>query len=616
MALKTIRVKMLVGFGAVLSAILMLLGAFFFVAVQDTVVPLTQKLSQDVLHARSNSLGHLFQGYQTDIGTLSRESVLRSGNPVAIEQELKSQIAGANKDYEMIFFADRQGNYVSSIGLRGNVGDRPYFREIMSGERDQVMSQPLISRATGATVFVIASAVKDAQGRKVGLVAATILLDTLTEIAGAVSVAENGFGWVMDNDGLLIAHPSNVVRMKLNLLQSSQNGYSGLEPIATALTQGKSGLGEYKRPDGDVFATLYTPIPNTPNWGLGVSMPKEQMMASADRLMQLVLIGFALVLAAIIVVVMVVSARISAPIRSLMKGAEAVSAGNLDAKLDIRTGDEIETLAHSFQQMMGDLKTYIANLQKMTSEKERVESELHVANRIQASMLPRIFPPFPEIKEIDLFATMQPAREVGGDFFDFFLLEDGRLCFSVGDVSGKGVPAALFMVIVMTILRNQAMHDANLERIFARTNTMLCADNDEMMFVTVFMGILDPRTGRLEYISAGHNPPALGRANGEFDFLRSEPSLAMGVMEDMEFTMYSTDLAPGDLLFVYSDGVTEAMDASGELFGDERTIAALNALNKQNVRDVVGSMNQEIKAFAKGAPQSDDITMLALEMVR
>ena len=616
MVFRTIRGKMLIGFGAVLSAILLTLGAFFFVAVRDTVVPLTKDLSQDVLRARSSSLGHLFLGYQTDIGTLSRESILRSGDSSAIEQELKRQIAGANKDYEMVFFADRQGAYVSSIGSYGNVADRPYFREIMSGARDQVISEPLVSRATGATVFVIASAVKDKDGRVVGLVAATVLLDTLTEIAGAVSVAENGFGWVMDHKGLLISHPSPNVRMKLNLLESSRNGYSGLEPIAAALKQGKSGFGEYRRPDGEVFATIYTPIPNTPNWGLGVSMPKAQMMAKADRLMRLVVIGIALVLTATILVVIIVSARISAPIRALVQSTEAVSRGNLDATIDIRTGDEIETLAQAFRRMMAELKTYIANLQKVTSEKERVESELHVANRIQASMLPRIFPPFPDIREIDLFATMQPAREVGGDFFDFFVLEDGRLCFCVGDVSGKGVPAALFMVIVMTILRNQAMHDADLARIFSQTNRMLCADNDEMMFVTVFMGILDPRTGGLEYVSAGHNPPALARQDGDFAFLRSAPSLAMGVIEDIDFEAHSTQLAPGDTLFVYSDGVTEAMDVRGELMGEPRTLDALNALKFRPVREMVDGMDARIKAFANGAPPSDDITMLAVEMVR
>lgn len=616
MIFKTIRAKMLIGFGAVLSAILLVLGAFFFMAVRDTVVPLTKELSQDVLQARSNSLGHLFQGYLTDIGTLSRESTLRAGYAPAIEQELKRQITGANKDYEMVFFADRQGNYVSSIGSRGNVADRPYFQEIMAGGRDQIMSEPLVSRATGATVFVIAAAVKDAKGQKIGLVAATVLLDTLTEIAGAVSVAENGFGWVMDHKGLLISHPSPAIRMKLNLLQSSQSGYVGLAPIGAALMQGKSGFGEYRRPDGAVFATIYTPIPNTPNWGLGVSMPQEQLMASADRLMRLVLIGIALVLAATIAVVIVVSARISAPIRTLVHGVEAVSGGNLDTTLAIRTGDEIQTLAEAFQRMIADLKAYIANLRKVTSEKERVESELHVANRIQASMLPRIFPPFPDIKEIDLFATMQPAREVGGDFFDFFLLEDGRLCFCVGDVSGKGVPAALFMVIVMTILRNQAMHDANLARIFAQTNTMLCADNDEMMFVTVFMGILDPRSGKLEYISAGHNPPALGRADGTFTFLRSEPSLAMGIMEEVDFAVCTTNLSPGDMLFVYSDGVTEAMDRTGQLFSEIRTIAALNRLKGKSVREVVLGMDGAIKAFANGAAPSDDITMLAVEVIQ
>jgi phosphoserine phosphatase RsbU/P len=337
-------------------------------------------------------------------------------------------------------------------------------------------------------------------------------------------------------------------------------------------------------------------------------------MERPERLIRRIAWLMAGMLAAMLVLVAMLSQKITEPIRVLREGVGFVSTGNLDHVMDIRTGDEIQELAEAFNKMTDDLKAYIINLQQVTIEKERVESDLRVAHKIQAGMLPRIFPPFPEIEHLDLYATMEPAREVGGDFFDFFVLEDHRLCFNIGDVSGKGVPAALFMVITMTILRNQATLNPSLEQVFQQTNAMLCGGNDETMFVTLFMAILDPKTGELEYISAGHNPPLLSVRGKDFEFLNVSPSLVMGGMEGYPYRASKIVMQPGDMLFLYTDGVTEAMNAGDELFGDNRTMQALNDLKGKPVRELIQGMREAIDSFTQGAPASDDITMLAVSL--
>ncbi len=610
--LSTIRSKMLLGFGLLLICVLTLLGALLYREVKGTVIPLTQELSQEVLRARSAGLGNLFRGYLSDVRTLSRDAVFRGGDMAAIQRELAHRMLGINPDYEMVFFANAAGEYVSSIGSTGQVGDRGYFQAIMTEGRDQEVSEPLVSRATGASVFVVAAAVVGDQGERVGLVAITVMMNTLSEIAGAIRIGDHGFGWVMDHRGLLIAHPKPELRMQLNLLQSAAQGYTGLEEIARTLARGEAGFGTYRRPDGTLFATLYNPIPNTPNWGLGVSLPEADLMGRAYRLMRSILWSMAAVMVAVLVLVYVVSGRITAPLRQLLEGVAYVSSGHLDHRLEVRTGDEIQVLAEDFNRMTQDLKDHIRDLARVTAEKARVDGELRAANRIQASMLPRIFPPYPDIANLDLYATMEPAKEVGGDFYDFFPLDDGRLCFCIGDVSGKGVPAALFMVIGMTILKNLVRQGQPLDQVFDQANNMLCSEND--MFITVFMGILDAATGELEYVSAGHNPPLIARRGGDFDYLDTPIHLFLGGMEDVNYQSSRLTLGPGDLLFLYTDGLTEAQDAQGAFFTGARMVAAINQLQGQEVRTLIAGMRAAVAGFVQEAPAADDLTMLALSL--
>lgn len=266
--LKTIRAKMLLGFGLVLTAVLSLLGYFLYAEVKGTVIPLTQEFSQEVLRARSAGLGNLFRGYLNDMRILSRDAVFRGGDMAAIQRELAHRMLGINPDYEMVFFADAQGHYVGSIGATGQVADRGYFKAIMVDGQDQVISEPVVSRATGATVFVVAAAVTDDQGRRVGLVAATVLLDTLSEIAGTIGIGEHGFGWVMDHQGLLIAHPNDQLRMRLNLLHAGAQGYLGLEEIAQTLARGEGAwapTGVRTAPSSRPSTTPF-PTPRTGAW--------------------------------------------------------------------------------------------------------------------------------------------------------------------------------------------------------------------------------------------------------------------------------------------------------------------------------------------------------------
>lgn len=608
--MRSLRTTMLLGFGVLLTVVLTALGTLLYYQARATVIPLTKDLSQEILNARSAGLGHLFRGYQNDVQTLSRDGLIRSGDLQSIAKELLKRRFSLNRDYEMLFFADLEGRFVGSTGATGNVGDRSYWRAIMIDGRDRVISEPVVSRATGATVFVVASAVTSDRGRRVGLVAATVRLDTLSQVAGAIGIGERGFGWVMDQQGLLIAHPKDSLRLKLNLIESDKDGYQGLAEIGKTLARGESGIGKYRRPDGTVFVTIYTPIPNTPHWGLGVSMPESELMGRAYGLMSTIVWGLATILAAVLLLVFVISGRIAAPVHQLMEGVQVVAAGNLDHRVEIRTGDEIEALADAYNRMTGSLKEQIDSLARVTAEKARVDGELRAANRIQASMLPRIFPPFPEIDCLDLYATMEPAKEIGGDFYDFFLVDERRLCFCVGDVSGKGIPAALFMVIGMTILKNLTLQGQPLAQVFAQANNLLCSENH--MFITTFMGILDTRSGELEYVSAGHNPPLISRQEGDFEFLPAPVNLFLGGMEDTAYRSARLTLAPGDLLFVYTDGLTEAMNSADELYGDQRMAAALNGLRGCEAHELVDGMRQAVAGFVGTAPAADDLTMLAL----
>jgi len=255
---------------------------------------------------------------------------------------------------------------------------------------------------------------------------------------------------------------------------------------------------------------------------------------------------------------------------------------------------------------------YVENLREETRDREQMESELRIARDIQTSTLPGTFPAFPERSDFDVFATMEPAREVGGDLYDFFLIDPERFCFLIGDVAGKGVPAALFMMTAKMLLKAALQGKAPLDEVLGEVNRVIASENTSSMFITLFCGILNTRTGDLEYGNAGHNPPLLGEPGRGFSWLRPRPNFVLGGMEGMTFVSERATLKPGSVLFTYTDGVTEALNGQGGFYSEARLLRILDGLRDQDLRGLVQGVREDVRRFAAGEAMSDDITMLAV----
>ncbi|MBO4327446.1 MAG: SpoIIE family protein phosphatase [Clostridia bacterium] len=280
--------------------------------------------------------------------------------------------------------------------------------------------------------------------------------------------------------------------------------------------------------------------------------------------------------------------------------------------LKINTGDELENLALTMADMEGELADHEEDLARIAAEKERIGTELSLATKIQADMLPNIFPAFPDKSEFDIYASMKPAKEVGGDFYDFFLIDADHLGLVIADVSGKGVPAALFMMVSKILVQNIAMSGKSPAQVLRSINTQICSNNREEMFVTVWFGSLDLRDGTLRAANAGHEYPILKKPDGDFELVKDKHGFVVGGMPDAVYTEYELKLEPGAKLFLYTDGVTEATDEIAELFGTDRLLSELNKVKDESTEDIIKSMNDCIALYSGDTPQFDDVTMMCL----
>ena len=332
-------------------------------------------------------------------------------------------------------------------------------------------------------------------------------------------------------------------------------------------------------------------------------------------LVNMLLISFAIIGLTIIAYIFFVRKMVTKPIGKLTAFTQEITQTSKfeNQHIDINTGDEIQSLSESFNFMLVELENYIGNLSRVTAEKERIGAELDIAKHIQASMLPCIFPAFPERKEIDIYATMEPAKEVGGDFYDFFMVDDRHLAIVMADVSGKGVPAALFMVIGKTLIKDHTTPGRDLGKVFTEVNNLLCESNSEELFITAFEGVLDLVTGEFVYVNAGHEMPFISKAGGDFEPYKIRAAFVLAGMEGMKYRAGSMMLEPGDKIFQYTDGVTEATNANNELYGMQRLGVILNKAKNGTPQEILPMVKQDIDAFVGEAPQFDDITMLCLE---
>lgn len=529
--------------------------------------------------------------------------------------------------------------YTSATGI--NTGYDAY-----SGSKPAVLegrTLPWYLRARDSGGLVVSDAYEDTFGRGLcvsmsmpcygangafaGVASLDILIGDLNREIVQTAVGENGFAVLFSHDGSVISAPGTPPSQLLG---------SRADEILAGMASGGSAALDTNIGGQDAYA-FCAPIALS-GWTVAIVLPKADIIAPAlhakaeiaslsaattsginqeikraiFRLSLLLLI----VTAAAAAIVLNLSNSLSKPIRQLSAAVETLDGGNLDWGLQIDTGDEIERLSEAFGGMTAKLRGYLADLTRVTADKERIATELSVAAQIQSDMLPCIFPAFPECPAFDIYASMHAAREVGGDFYDFFLVGERHLAVIIADVSGKGVPAALFMVIAKTLLKNYAQLGLPPDRIFETANKQLCENNDAGMFVTAFLGLLDLGSGTFSYVNAGHNPPLLSRRGQPFQWLDMPPGFVLAGLEGTPFIQKETVLEPGDRLFLYTDGVTEAMDGGQALYSESRLQAALNSgeADGAGVQGLVQLVWEDVSAFAQGVEQADDITMLALEI--
>lgn len=477
-------------------------------------------------------------------------------------------------------------------------------------------------------------------GELVGVVGADLFLNSMSDYVNSSS-EQGGFVCVINDSGQVIFAPENngifdvTTSDKAADLRSSDN--KQLADFVSAALTGQTGLSTVNINGKDYYMSG-API-STVGWAAVsfiekdlTELPAQMMIAEYERINDdaqdefsdeakhskqttLVLIAGLLILGSISA--LLVAGRMVKPIERMTECIGEISGTDLAFEMEdtYKTGDEIEILAESFATLSKRTIDYIEQLTTITAEKERIGAELELATRIQADMLPNIFPAFPERAEFDIYATMTPAKEVGGDFYDFFLIDDDHLGMVMADVSGKGVPAALFMMMSKILVNNFAMLGGSPAKVLEQVNNQICKNNDEDMFVTVWFGILEISTGKITAANAGHEYPIIRKAGGDFELLKDKHSFVIGAMEGMSYKEYEFTLEKGGTLFLYTDGVAEATNINNELFGTDRMLEALNANAGASITELLTIMKKSVDDFDGEAPQFDDLTMLGVTLL-
>jgi phosphoserine phosphatase RsbU/P len=484
--------------------------------------------------------------------------------------------------------------------------EREWFREALASGRP-LWTEPYRDTGGGEAWMVTFAVPFGAAGAPAGVATADLRLVRLESIVNEIELGRRGFGLLVSRSGHVVAATKGerVDHAATVLQQARPEARVWVEPILQKVQAGEPGFARVER-EGRPFRLTYRPLSRA-GWTLATLYPEDELLAGVTRLRvvqgSLGLAGLGL----LALVVVLLSRRLTRPLSALAASAETIARGDLDAPLPpVESRDEVGALARAFHHMRDSLKEYIRNLQETTAAKERLEGEIKVARRIQADMLPAPAAGGPG-ENYELGATLVPARTVGGDLFDHF--SDGsRVFFLVGDVSGKGIAAALFMARATTVFEVEASREADPGALLARVNR----DNEAGMFVTAAVGVLDASSGELAFALAGHDPPVLVPAASAPRVLPAEGGRVLGLIEASDFPVNRIRLGPGDAVILYTDGVSEAQDAGGAFFGVERIVATAVSLRHVAAPALTGGLLGAVRAFAGEAPQSDDITILTL----
>ncbi|MDD3070264.1 SpoIIE family protein phosphatase [Methanoculleus horonobensis] len=590
---------------------------------------------QDEEPADRRSTSVLFLSPGIDAGLLSEER-----NAAGMMDDIFIPISATNRHLANVYVGTGSGMamiYPWTAGLDATCDPRlrSWFVQA-NGAGGAVWSEPYVD-LIGHGLMVTCSRPVYTSGRDwVWVVGADVTIETINQQIIGTQVGDRGYAMLIDSHGNVISRPgltSGDLRwdesfVTENLLASEN---PDLVAVAGKMTAGESGVARVGFDDGERFIA-YAPVRSV-NWSVGVVMPVDEVLAPIEETrtsifqasedtvqhisgqqetMKAVFTGtFLGLLAVVALLTLVVTRHITRPIEELQRGSEAIGRGDLDHRVEVATGDEFEDLACSFNKMAADLKGHVEDLRRTTAEKERVAKELEIAKEIQQSILPESAPVLPGF---DLAGFNLPAREVGGDFFDYIPVGEGCWGVEIADVSGKGVPAALFMALSRTLVRASASENPDPAGSILEANRYICMDSKTCMFVTLFYGILDTRKGTFTYVNAGHNPPLLFRKGSTVAELLQGKGIALGIFDDIELELVELRLNSGDTVVFYTDGVTEATNERDEEYGTERLTTLIPKLVGLGAREMIAAIVEDVTTHAGSQPQFDDITLVVLKV--
>ena len=473
-----------------------------------------------------------------------------------------------------------------------------------------------VATNTSEMVTSYCQTIKDEQGQMIGVVNTSLSISWLSQTISAVKPYPNSYSIMIGQGGTYFVHPDTTkITRQTIFTRTIEHPDTALTALGYAMQRGEEGM-KFMKLDGKDCYVFYTPLGHT-RCSMAIVCPEHDIFSGFDRLrrtiMTIVIGGLLLMLFFFIRII----TRELKPLRRLAKEAETIASGQFDAELpNFNRIDEIGQLTQSFGNMQQSLVRYIEELKDTTAQKASIESDLRIASEIQMGMLPEKFPTREDRDDVQLFASLTPAKEVGGDLFDFYF-RDEKLFFCIGDVSGKGVPASLFMAVTRSTFRTVSAHESMPDRIVTTMNKTIADMNKRNMFVTLFVGVLDLPTGRLYYSNAGHDAPLLvGAGVGE---LPCDSNIPVGFMPQWQYTLQEITIFTGTTILLFTDGLTEAMDSDYAQFSMERVndvaIAALENQQREP-RQLIEQMTKAVHRFVGDAEQSDDLTMMAIQYIK
>ena len=504
----------------------------------------------------------------TEINYIDREGIIRA---TTYSDFLNYDMAGGEQSAAFLVLLDGENEYVQSYG--------------------PVSYDALISRKYGGVALDNGGFVQ------IGYDADRFQKDISKNVIGITRnrhVGKEGFLIIADENGVIV---------------SDRNGSEGKHLDTTGILPDNAAL-----LTGEQFKTKiygqrsYCMYQEAEGYQIIAVMPQSEVLMSRNMAVLITVLMEILVFAALFRTTFILVRRLVVDnIHQINDSLSEITDGNLETVVDVCSHVEFEELSNDINATVNTLKKYIAD------EAARIDTELAFAKAIQHSALPSTFPPYPKRKDFDIWAAMHTAKEVGGDFYDFYFITNHTLAFLIADVSGKGIPAAMFMMTAKALLKSYAEARMSVEEVFYNANNKLCEGNDAGMFVTAWMGILDTKTGEVTFANAGHNPPVVRHADGGFGYMKTRAGFVLAGMEDFPYTAQTLQLEPGDTIYLYTDGITEATDANNALYGEDRLLELLNRHKDADAETICRVVKEDVDAFVGDAPQFDDITMLCLK---